>query len=424
MAIDRSEELCFTQEAWEAVMRPLSAGDRVVASGRLTINDIPSNHTRVFLCSELTVGAEWPQARTWPPLSEHCVVATSSPPGPTGLRGVLERIRPLENQIIVVLLLACGPNQDGWNAGVFHRGKIRPLDGVRVTGPGMPAFRRLEPDINVVDPEAAQRLSRLEGVIGPDAIRIVSSLRVAQAGAGRNGSEIATRLGPLVRSYRFFDPDRLEIENLDATIGAARADVGRPKVDVLFDRLHALRGESILVSPLEMSAAEPGVIDMIRDADVLITATDSDTPRAAFAMLANRFQKIHLDVGTSVTEEDGDLRYAGDVRFFYPGQGCVFCCGGLRNEDDALYELFSPSGSLSRRPPQPWHSLRRGSSSALNSIVCGTAVQILLDAITGHQRTSTWHRLRWHQGAGLETIHGPVGPSPDCRLCGRNSIPT
>jgi molybdopterin/thiamine biosynthesis adenylyltransferase len=417
---ERTEELCLNGREWESALRPMAAGDPTIASGALTVSDIPNAHCRQFLADELRLAALWPQGRDFTPLAEWCVIVFAGVDEIQSVADVLERVRPLDNQTVVVLVLACGPEGDGWDGQVCHRGRQRPLAGFRVAGPGLPSFRRSDNEEAVDDPDFEQRLSRLAGVVGPVALKTLTKLRIAQAGAGRNGSEIASRLGPVVRSYRFFDPDRLGIENLDATIGATRDDVGRPKVDILSDRLTALRGDSILVSPVCKSVADPDVIDLLRDSDVIITATDSDVARAAIALYSQKFQKLHLDVGSIITGEDDELRFAGDVRFFYPGQGCVFCCGGLLDEEDAMYELFAPPGALPRRPPQPWHSHRRGSSSALNAIVCGIAVQILIDAVTGHQRTSTWHRVRWQRGEGLETAHGPVDGSPDCRLCGRH----
>jgi len=149
-----------------------------------------------------------------------------------------------------------------------------------------------------------------------------------------------------VRRLLLVAPDILEPHNLDAMCGVTEADVGRRKAEALAERLTQFRSD-LAVHALACSAADDRVVDRVRNADLLATCVDRDTPRLAAAMLAERFLKVHLDIGTGVTVSDAQERLiAGDVRLLLPGQGCVSCVGGLLDQEGAQYELLAPPGSL------------------------------------------------------------------------------
>ena len=89
--------------------------------------------------------------------------------------------------------------------------------------------------------------------------------------------------------------------------------------------------------------------------DLLATCVDRDAGRLAAALLANRFLKVHLDIGTGVTADvEGRRTIAGDVRLLVPGQGCVCCVGGLADREAARYELLAPRNVLQRGTPRDW----------------------------------------------------------------------
>jgi len=241
-------------------------------------------------------------------------------------------------------------------------------------------------------------------------------------GAGRNGSAMAFQLASLgVRTMRLVDGDRLGPENLDAMPGLAVADVGRPKVLALAERLLLLRPDlsmTCLAAPL---TGEPMVAALRRlPADLIVTAVDSDTPRLAASLVARETLTVHLDVGTSVTrDESGEMLLAGDVRLLLPGAGCVSCVGGLADREATLYELYAPPKTLRRGRRLAWHEERAGSLVSLNAITVGIAVQAWLDLLAGRLRTSSWHRLRWLPGEGIQADSAPVGAGEDCPYCRR-----
>jgi uncharacterized metal-binding protein len=336
----------------------------------------------------------------------------------------LDQLQPRKTQLLAVGLVGLGPKRSGWNGAVVENGQVRPLEAIRVVGPGMLwAGRHSAGQGWELSADDAQRWSRTRGALGDAAWRKVAAARVLLIGAGRTGSALAFQLVAMgIRSLTLVDPDRLNLENLDAEFCVTEQDVGRAKTEALQERLHAFRSDCSITS-LPHSATHHCVAAKAAGVDLIVTCVDRDTARLVAARLARRFLKVHIDVGTGITFEDesGPPVLAADVRLLLPRMGCVCCVGGLRNEEEARYELLAPPGALPRRAPQPWHQQRAGSLITLNSLAVATAVQLWLDLLAGRLRSSYWHRLRWESGYGLRADAAPVGSASDCRVCGTMS---
>jgi molybdopterin/thiamine biosynthesis adenylyltransferase len=242
-------------------------------------------------------------------------------------------------------------------------------------------------------------------------------------GAGRNGSAIAYQLVALgVQALTIVDPDQMEMPNLDAAFAFTEQDVGEPKAMALQRRLLAFRSDCA-ISSIPRSVSDAAVIQCSRGADLIVSCVDRDAPRLAASLLANRFLKVHLDVGTGITAtSDNQVLLAGDARLLLPRQGCVNCVGGLTNPSEARRELLTPSGANERRIERPWHEQRAGSLITLNALTVSVGVQLWLDLLAGQLRTSHWHRLRWESGAGLQSDYARVEGLADCSVCGTRQI--
>ncbi len=411
-------ELVLPRELWETAL-----ADLLLHPGRLAVGTCRRNRHEgadELLVDSLQATDRFPTGEARPPLCDWVVLGA---PGPeTGdVRGWLDQLRPRKTQLLAVGLVGLGAQRSAWNGTVVENGEVRPLEAIRVVGPGMLRAGRREAEER---PEGSagdlQRWSRTRGALGDATWRKVAAARVLLVGAGRNGSALAFQLVALgIRALTVVDPDRLGLENFDAGFCITEQDVGRAKTEALQQRLHAFRSDCSIAS-LPHSATHDSVAAKAAGVDLIVTCVDHDTPRLAAARLARRFLKVHMDVGTGVAfeEENGPAVLAGDVRLLLPRMGCVCCVGGLRNEEQARYELLAPPGALPRRAPQPWHQQRAGSLITLNSLTVAAAVQLWLDLLAGRLRSSHWHRLRWEPGHGLRTDAAPVGPAPDCRLCG------
>jgi hypothetical protein len=362
-----------------------------------------------------------PLGRQYAPLADWVVLASPTRQDARDPQAWIERLQPRPAQLLAVALLAFGQDHRAWNGWVIQGDHVRPLDGLRVVGAWMLRIARDDlPEFDAKGTAALRRWSRTRGALGEHVWRKVTQSHVAIFGASRTGSMLAFQMAALgCRRLVLVDPDTLEEHNLDAMAGVTEADVGKTKVEALASRLVQFRSD-LTVQGLTCSVTDPQVVDRIRSVDLLVTCVDSDTPRLAAALLANRLLKVHLDIATGVTstEVESQPLIAGDVRLLLPsGLGCVCCVGGLSNEEEARYELLAPPGALRRTRPRAWHEERAGSLITINTMSVAVGVQLWLDLLAGHLRSSHWSRLRWRAGQGLEIHKGAVEAGEDCRIC-------
>jgi molybdopterin/thiamine biosynthesis adenylyltransferase len=371
-----------------------------------------------LLVPDLQLADTQPQGAEHPPLADWAVVVCPAAGQSEDPRDWVLRVQPRPAQLLVVALLGLGRDRQGWNGVVVQGGEAHVLARLRVVGPHM--LNAVRENLGTADELAAEglrRWSRTRGALGDRVWRKVRSASLAVFGVSRTGSILAFHLAALgVRRLLLVDPDTIEDHNLDSMWGAAEADVGNKKVDAVAHQLSLFRSD-LAIQGFGASAADPRVVDLVRRFDLLATCADSDTPRLAAALLAERLLKTHLDIGTGVTGADSDRLIAADVRLLLPGQGCVCCVGGLSDEDEARYELLAPAGALRRSRQRQWRQERAGSLITINTMAAAVAVQLWLDLLAGHLRTSHWTRLRWRPGQGLEVNEGPVSAADNCRIC-------
>ena len=416
-----SYELVLPRAAWERALRELLVHPDRVAVGNCRRNE----HDGVLelLAEDFDIATELPAGDQKPPLGDWLVLGV-----PTGRPGQdpqvwIRHLRPKPTQLLVIALVGLGLDRSSWDGVIVHNGRSRPLDAIRIIGPGMIDARRARmTEWSELDADELQRWSRTRGALGEEVWAKVSRSNVLLFGAGRNGSGMAYQLVALgIRSLTIVDPDRVGIENLDACYTYGEADIGRPKAEALQDRLLAFRS-NCAITRIPHSVTHADVVRKARGADVIVSCVDHDTPRLAAALLAQRFLKVHLDVGTGVTiDQGGERLLAGDIRLLLPGQGCVCCVGGLSNEEEARIELLTPPSAVKPVPERPWHEHRAGSLITLNSLAVSTGVQLWLDLLAGKLRTSHWHRLRWQSGGGIQSHYAPVEASAECRICGNGA---
>lgn len=412
--------LVLAGSAYERVVPGLLTTPGTCAVGQMRRSERGS--TTELLVHQLETGDSLPRGTQYAPWADWVVVVSPADGDVHDPRDWLRRIERGPGQTLVVLLVGMGEDCRGWDGVVAHGDAVEPLAGLHIVGPGMIRAAR-ETDVSA-DPGADEllRWSRTRGALGNNVWRKVRAASVAVIGASRSGSLLAWKLAAVgVQRLLLVDPDVLELHNLDAMCGVTEADVGRKKAEALAERLTQFRSD-LAVHALACSAADARVVECVRGVDLLATCVDRDMPRLAAAVLAERFLKVHLDIGTGVA---GDVArqglIAGDVRLLLPGQGCVSCVGGLPNEDDARYELLAPPGALQRGLPVAWHEERAGSLVTINAMCVAAGVQLWLDLLGGALETSHWTRFRWRPGRGLEVHEGPVAAADACPVCRRGT---
>ncbi len=331
---------------------------------------------------------------------------------------MLLRFGPRPGQLVAALRLGRGPAAGGWLGSVHEYGRYFRLDEIQLVGPGM---RRAT--LEAADPESPsdERWSRTRGALGDDVWQKVRRSRVAVIGASRNGSIAAFTFAMLgVRSLVLMDPDREEGHGLDATLGAEPEGIGRPKVVNRREALLRIRPDDLEVQPLALPFPHPDGDELLRAADLICTCVDRDAARLAAAQLASRWCKVHLDIGTGVFGTGTSRSLGADVRLLLPGQACVVCLGGLRNLDEAQYDVAAPPGALRRGPRPQWSEQRAGSLVTINAMACNLGIQMYLDLLAGRVTESRWCRIEF-TADGRAMITDSKRPSESCSICRRKS---
>jgi hypothetical protein len=220
------------------------------------------------------------------------------------------------------------------------------------------------------------------------------------------------------------DQDIDELHNLDATVGASTEGIGRPKVENRRRALQQIRPDDLSVTALRESLLDPSALDHLREVDLIVTAVDHDAPRLAVARWVNEtphLGKVHLDVGTGVFYEDGQRLMGADIRLLLPGEACVCCLGGLRDEEEAHYVAAAPPGALPRRPREAWDQQRAGSLITINQVAMNLGVQLWLDMVAGRAEQSRWYQVRWSGDGGL-WVETSTQPARGCKICRAGQI--
>jgi molybdopterin/thiamine biosynthesis adenylyltransferase len=198
-----------------------------------------------------------------------------------------------------------------------------------------PAFRNLfRRTVTVWGPEAHGDLARLRvGIIGLGSVGGIVAEAVARMGLTR---------------FVLIDFDRVEPHNLDRLITATEGDIGRLKVDVARDRIHAIAtAEAVDVRAVSASVVEDAGYRAALDCDVIFCCVDR--PRARHVL--NHFAYGHLipviDGGIAVRFKQ--RHFSGvdwQVQTVGPGRPCLECLGTYDQADvstEAAGMLEDPS---------------------------------------------------------------------------------
>ena len=408
-------ELAVPYTSWRPTAMALSANRAQLAVG--TLHRDPRREPSGLLVEQFQLTPQAAGAE-FPPMGDWIVLAAPGGEPPGNPDAWISRLEPRFAQLLVVLLVGYGPTHGDWRGWVIERGRVQPLAGFRIVGPGMIHAGRLpaRPD------DSPERWSRVRGALGERTFAKVRGSKVAVIGCSRSGTLIAAELAALgVRELALLDGDKIEPHNLDGMILASETDLGQPKAIALGRRLVEFRPD-LLVTAVTTPFASRESAARLAGSDLIVTCVDRDTPRLRAARWAREQIVPHLDIGAGVTRAaTGERQLAADVRLLLPGPGagCVLCCGGLGDRAQAEYELHAPRGALPRRPEEAWNARGRlGSLIPLNSLAVSTGVQSWLDLVEGSLTASVWHRLRWVPGRGLDVNAGLVAGATGCGGCG------
>lgn len=246
-----------------------------------------------------------------------------------------------------------------------------------------------------LDDEALQRYSRqlLLPAFDVAGQQRLSGGRVLVVGAGGLGCPLVLYLAAAgVGLLRVFDPDHVELANLQRQIAFGTADLGRRKAEVLCERAAAINPQVTLQAQVAQLDAR-NLPSEVADVDLVIDACDN---------FATRFAVNRACVEAGVPLLSGAaIRAEGQVALFHPraGQGGCYRC--LYAETDEPELGCSEAGVLGPLVGMIGTVLAMEALKRLAGVGRGLAGRLLL--------LDAW-QMQWRE-LGLVA-------DPDCPVCG------
>jgi hypothetical protein len=282
----------------------------------------------------------------------------------------------------------------GWG-GVLHRdGELREFDRILLAGRRLVLYEPSPADLPDTELDDRQRRA-----LGDQHHRVLRRLRVGIVGVGGLGAPVAETLARMgVGALTLVDNDIVEHSNVRRVFAVTREDADRrtAKVDAVSAGLRRI-GLATTLRAVNGDVRKPEVLGHLLQCDLLVSATDTQSSRAALTELSVRGAIPLIDVGVRVgVRTTGELdALLFERRIQLPAGPCLWCWQRLdpqriRLELISDYERDSlqEQGYVTGLPGEPEPSV-----AALTVSAAGAATTAVLALVAG----------------GLE--HAPLGVS-------------
>jgi molybdopterin/thiamine biosynthesis adenylyltransferase len=209
-----------------------------------------------------------------------------------------------------------------------------------------------------------------QSFLGSSAQKIFSTANIGIIGLGGGGSHIAQQLAHLgLQNYALFDPQLIDVTNLNRLIGGKRNDVrhNRSKVCIAARTIKGIQPNSKVQT---FKSSWTNEIDAFRTCDLLFACVDSYIARQQIETSARRYLIPVIDIGMDVFELDnGRFSMSGQVILSLPDYPCMNCMGFLN--EAKLREEARRYGDAGPAPQVVW------SNGVLASLAVGIGVELL-----------------------------------------------
>ncbi len=167
---------------------------------------------------------------------------------------------------------------------------------------------------------ANEQFSRTERLLGKDALDQLIRKKVIILGVGGVGSwcaEALVRTG--ISHLTIVDIDKVSASNINRQLMATRANVGRPKVEVLKERLLEINPEADINAKEEIYTKDAADGFNLEDYDYIIDAIDSLEDKAQLILHATRMPgKFYSSMGAALKCDTTKIQ----VGEFWKVHGC------------------------------------------------------------------------------------------------------
>ena len=192
----------------------------------------------------------------------------------------------------------------------------------------------------MTDSTSSERLSRVTRLLGSAATEALQNARVIIFGIGGVGSwtaECLARSG--VGTLTIVDADVVAESNINRQLVATVSAIGRPKTEVLAERLLDINPDLNLTCRPERYTAETAPTFRLEDYDIVVDAIDSLADKASLIVHATSLHGVTLISSMGAALKSDPTRIA--VAEFWKVKGCPLAA--------ALRRRFKKSGIMPRR---------------------------------------------------------------------------
>ncbi|MBD5375282.1 MAG: tRNA threonylcarbamoyladenosine dehydratase [Bacteroides sp.] len=192
----------------------------------------------------------------------------------------------------------------------------------------------------MTDSTSSERLSRVTRLLGSAATEALQNARVIIFGIGGVGSwtaECLARSG--VGTLTIVDADVVAESNINRQLVATVSAIGRPKTEVLAERLLDINPDLNLTCRPERYTAETAPTFRLEDYDIVVDAIDSLADKASLIVHATSLPGVTLISSMGAALKSDPTRIA--VAEFWKVKGCPLAA--------ALRRRFKKSGIMPRR---------------------------------------------------------------------------
>jgi hypothetical protein len=259
-------------------------------------------------------------------------------------------------------------------------------------------------------------------VWGENAQLDLARLRVGVVGLGSVGSivnEALARTG--IQHLTLIDADKIELRNLDRTLGAGAEDVGACKVQVAnrhARRAHTAGEFDVTVVPERVET--PASIAAVLNCDVIICCVDRPWPRHVLNVISNGHLIPMIDGGILAVVDDKKVLVHVDWRIHTvaPERACVYCLDAVRRSDAALDrdgKLDDPD-YIAGLSAEDRARFSRRNVFAFSLSVASHEVLRLVGLVTGKARVGGVGPKHYHAYPGRMEVEPTKACNSDCDI--------
>lgn len=241
-------------------------------------------------------------------------------------------------------LLGLTSGTDGsWSARFWLKKDVRNYkrvwaSSVRVVGKQLRIT--YHPEITKVAKSTESQIAT-KSVWGEENQSLIASIHVGIIGLGSVGSIVAECLSRIgVSQFTLIDPEKIEVRNLDRTLGSTMDDTKKKTSKVeISERLIKTSHTSTQfhVNSLAKNLLSEEGIKMALDCDVIFSCVDRPWPRHTLNALAYSNLIPVVDGGIiAKTKNNLPLHINWRIHIVGPGRKCLVCLGALKREEIGL----------------------------------------------------------------------------------------